>query len=88
MHTTRRHFLGAATIGGVGLAAAQLENPAKSTEPIIEPDLPIVDPQHHLWFRSDADIALMQKQRGIFVQDMIPVIRRKHATCLTNSWLI
>src|SRR4051812_20703878 len=30
-------------------------------EAIIEPDLPIVDPHHHLWYVSDAQLEMMGK---------------------------
>ena len=35
---------------------------ASVAEPIIEPDLPIVDPHHHLWDRSAAALAQMKAQ--------------------------
>jgi L-fuconolactonase len=46
---------------------------SRSAEPIIEPELPIVDPHHHLWLRSEAVLAAMQTS----VNPFTPVMRNK-----------
>jgi L-fuconolactonase len=46
------------------------------TEEIIEPDLPIVDPHHHLWFRPAAILALLEQQEGLMVRTLLPTLRR------------
>ena len=48
-----------------------------SVETIIDPDLPIVDPHHHLWFLSEASFERLRKIDTLFVQGILPVLRRK-----------
>ena len=47
-----------------------------STEPIIEPDVPIVDAHHHLWFLSESVLATMEKEDNIAARALAPGFRR------------
>src|SRR5882757_7295573 len=67
--TTRRGFLiktaAASVVMTAGVRAAQSATKGVSVtnqvlaEPIIDPELPIVDPHHHLWFMPQALLAKM-----------------------------
>jgi L-fuconolactonase len=48
----------------------------KTGEPIIDPDLPIVDPHHHFFFLSEADLARAQAMNSVFFRGVAPVMRR------------
>ncbi len=59
----------------MGQSVPDLEWLAKVQEPALEPDLPIVDPHHHLWVRSGAnylvlDLTLGERARDIFEQHL------------------
>jgi L-fuconolactonase len=45
-------------------------------EAIIQPELPIVDPHHHLWFIPDAIFLELQKADNYFARAITPVLRR------------
>src|SRR5262249_55037927 len=44
-------------------------------EPIIEPDLPIVDAHHHLWYVSEAAIDAMERDETISARGLAPMYR-------------
>lgn len=48
-----------------------------STETILEPELPIVDAHHHLWFLSERALAAMEAQDSISAQALAPTFRRQ-----------
>src|SRR5689334_1727665 len=48
-----------------------------AAESILEPDLPIVDAHHHLWFLPEAIPAAMEKQDTIASRALAPVFRRQ-----------
>jgi L-fuconolactonase len=54
-------------------------------EPIIEPELPIVDAHHHLWIRSEATLAAIESDAGIMAQVLAPTFRR-HAHYLIDEF--
>jgi predicted TIM-barrel fold metal-dependent hydrolase len=56
------------------------------SEPIIEPDLPIVDPHHHLWFRPPAFLELLEPQQHFMVKMLLPTFRQ-HARYLFDEFL-
>ena len=90
MSTTRREFLGIAAVSGLGVAAAPTRvataDPPKSGEPIIDPDLPIVDAHHHLWFLTEAYLARMETQDDVMTPGWVAVYRR-HARYLLDEFL-
>jgi L-fuconolactonase len=47
------------------------------TEPIIEPDLPIVDPHHHLWFLTDRFLTQLADTKSVVARAMTPTYRRR-----------
>jgi L-fuconolactonase len=55
-------------------------------EPIIEPDLPIVDAHHHLWFLPETALAAMEVQDSIFDRALAPLCRR-HARYLFDEFM-
>lgn len=52
-----------------------MENPIEA-EPIIEPDLPIVDAHHHLWLHHDAFLAAIENTDSLSFRLMAPLYRR------------
>lgn len=46
------------------------------SEPIIDPDLPIVDAHHHLWFLPDRTLAAMETHDSIAAGALAPTLRR------------
>lgn len=46
-------------------------------EPIIEPDLPIIDPHHHLWFRTDAFLDALAQDENLMARVLLPTFRRR-----------
>jgi predicted TIM-barrel fold metal-dependent hydrolase len=54
-------------------------------EPIIEPELPIVDAHHHLWIRSEAALAAIENDAGVTAQALAPTFRR-HARYLVHEF--
>jgi L-fuconolactonase len=54
-------------------------------EPIVEPDLPIVDSHHHLWIRAEATLAAIEGDAGIMPQLLAPTFRR-HARYLIDEF--
>jgi len=46
-------------------------------EPIIDPQLPIIDPHHHLWFLPEAALAGMEGSDSLSTRLMAPVLRRR-----------
>jgi L-fuconolactonase len=90
MRTSRRDLLGIAAVSGLGVAAAPtrvlMADQPKSGEPIIDPDLPIVDAHHHLWFLTEAYFAQMQLQDDVMARGWIAVYR-SHARYLLDEFL-
>jgi L-fuconolactonase len=58
-----------------------------SPEPILDPDLPIVDAHHHLWFLPEARLAAMDAQESILGRALAPVCRR-NAHCLFEEFMV
>jgi len=50
---------------------------AASPEPILDPDLPIVDPHHHLWVLPESLLAAMDGQDSISSRTLGPMFRSK-----------
>src|SRR5438093_5384771 len=46
------------------------------TEPILEPELPIVDAHHHLWFTPQAVIEALEQADDLTSQALAPMYRR------------
>ena len=61
-------------------------NRASATEAIIEPDLPIVDPHHHLWFRPQPFLDALEQQQHLMVRLLLPTFRQ-HARYLFDEFL-
>ena len=61
-------------------------NRASATEAIIEPDLPIIDPHHHLWFRPQQFLDALEQQQHLMVRLLLPTFRR-HARYLFDEFL-
>lgn len=59
---------------------------SEANEAIIEPDLPIIDAHHHLWFRSQAELAALDEAQNLMSQTLAPTIRR-HARYLLDEYL-
>jgi len=57
-----------------------------SPEPIIEPDLPIVDSHQHLWFRPASAIAHVGSEENFTARLLAPAFR-KHARYLFDEYL-
>lgn len=55
-------------------------------EPIIEPDLPIVDAHHHLWFLPEAALAAMAARPTFTARALAPMYRH-HARYLFDEYL-
>jgi L-fuconolactonase len=53
-------------------------------EPIIEPDLPIVDSHHHLWFLTQQRLAAMESVDTVIARGLAPNSRR-HARYLFDE---
>nr|WP_047169332.1 amidohydrolase family protein [Sphingomonas sp. Y57] len=45
-------------------------------EPIIEPELPIIDAHHHLWYQTDAALAAMEADDDIISRTISPTYRK------------
>src|SRR5579862_8384370 len=45
------------------------------SEPILEPDLPIIDPHHHLWLLPQSALAAMERDSSIAVRGLAPASR-------------
>jgi L-fuconolactonase len=63
--------------------AASSETPP---EPIIEPELPIVDAHHHLWLQSEALLTAMAETKTIAARELLPVYRG-HARYLFDEYM-
>jgi len=63
-------------------------NSASAIEDIIEPDLPIIDPHHHLWFRPAPFLDALEQQggQGFMLRTLLPTFRR-HARYLLDEFL-
>ena len=61
-------------------------NSPSPIEPIIEPDLPIIDPHHHLWFRPEAFLAALEREENLMARTLLPTFRR-HARYLFDEFL-
>lgn len=55
-------------------------------EPIIEPELPIIDAHHHLWFLPEATLRGMERQQTIFARSLAPTYRR-HSRYLFQEFM-
>jgi L-fuconolactonase len=55
-------------------------------EPIIDPDLPIVDAHHHLWFLPETSLAAMEKQDSASARALVSNFRR-HARYLFDEFM-
>jgi predicted TIM-barrel fold metal-dependent hydrolase len=90
MSTTRRDFLGIAGVSGLGLAIGPtklaMANPPKSGEPIIDPDLPIIDAHHHLWVLTEDYFTRMEAQDDVMTRGWVAVYR-SHARYLLDEFL-
>ncbi len=45
------------------------------TEAIIDAELPIIDPHHHLWFFSDAVLDMLGRENNLTAQALLPAFR-------------
>jgi predicted TIM-barrel fold metal-dependent hydrolase len=61
-------------------------NSPRPFEPIIEPDLPIVDPHHHLWIRPEAMLAALETEENLTAMTLASTFRR-HARYLLDEFL-
>src|SRR5262245_57746746 len=61
-------------------------NRPAAIEPILEPELPIIDAHHHLWFQSAAALAEREAQDSIIARSIAPTYRR-HARYLLDELL-
>jgi predicted TIM-barrel fold metal-dependent hydrolase len=52
-------------------------SPLAPTEPIIEPEIPIVDAHHHLWFQPETALAAIEEQDNVVAQRIAPIYRRQ-----------
>lgn len=59
---------------------------AAPVEPIIEPDLPIVDSHHHMWFRPETALAHVEAEENFTARMLAPVFRR-NARYLFDEYL-
>src|SRR5262245_21518112 len=55
-------------------------------EPILEPDLPIIAPHHHLWFRPQLFLDLLEREGNLMARSLLPAFRR-HARYLFDESL-
>lgn len=55
-------------------------------EPIIEPDLPIIDAHHHLWLLPEAALAGMENQDSVGARALAPIFRR-HSRYLFDEFM-
>jgi predicted TIM-barrel fold metal-dependent hydrolase len=55
-------------------------------EPIIEPDLPIVDAHHHLWLLREEALVEMEHRDSVYAPALAPAFRR-YARYLMNEFL-
>jgi predicted TIM-barrel fold metal-dependent hydrolase len=58
----------------------------RSAEPILEPDLPVVDAHHHLWFMPAAAIDAMETAEVLVVRELAAMYR-KYARYLSDELL-
>jgi L-fuconolactonase len=56
-----------------------------SSEPIIEPDLPIVDAHHHLWLLREESLVEMENRDSVYAPALAPAMRR-HARYLFDEF--
>jgi L-fuconolactonase len=90
MHMTRRDLLAIAALSrlgtGVALPTATMTNQPKSEEPVVDPDLPIVDAHHHLWVLTEGYLSRMQAQTDVMTPGWVAVYR-SHARYLLDEFL-
>jgi predicted TIM-barrel fold metal-dependent hydrolase len=60
---------------------------ADQSEPILEPDLPIIDAHHHLWYRSPAFVAQMKGARAGIIPPMLAPTFIRHARYLFDEFM-
>jgi predicted TIM-barrel fold metal-dependent hydrolase len=56
------------------------------SEPILEPELPIVDPHHHLWWRDASMLAYFDNPDGLMGKALAPAFRQ-HLRYLLDEFL-
>jgi len=56
------------------------------SEPIIDPELPIVDAHHHLWFLPDASLSAIEQHDSVASRALAPMFRR-HSRYLFDEFL-
>jgi L-fuconolactonase len=56
-------------------------------EAIIEPELPIVDSHHHLWYLPEAELRSMEQQENIVDRALVPTFR-SHSRYLFDEFLL
>jgi L-fuconolactonase len=78
-------LLGVTTLPGYD-GAASFPDAEAAHEPVLEPDLPIVDAHHHLWFRSKTLLASLARSRNLSSRALMPTLRR-HARYLFEEYL-
>src|SRR5262245_44557 len=54
---------------------AEIVRPEIVNEPIVDPELPIIDAHHHLWLRESSLIQVLRKANDAFARGLVPVIR-------------
>src|SRR5581483_7817848 len=59
-------------------------NSSSPAEPIIEPELPIIDAHHHLWFRSPESLTFLEQDDSEYTRTALPVYR-SHARYLLDE---
>src|SRR5687768_6948981 len=59
---------------------------SRSDEPILEPELPIVDAHHHLWFVPESSVKALESQDTIAAHALAAVFR-KHPRYLFDELL-
>jgi predicted TIM-barrel fold metal-dependent hydrolase len=88
----RRDFLGlsaraAVAVGFPAFSSSNTSVTGRATaEPILEPDLPIVDAHHHLWLIPPAVIAELQSLDTVFGEELRSVFR-DHGRYLLDEFL-
>ncbi len=59
---------------------------APIAEASIDPELPIIDPHHHLWFFSAAVLDMLDREKNLTAQALLPAFRG-HARYLLDEFL-
>jgi L-fuconolactonase len=59
---------------------------SEAIESILEPDLPIIDAHHHLWVRTPAELAELDRAQDLMSRTLAPTFHR-HARYLLDEYL-